>query len=70
MTDPDLFKKYLGRAKYYRDFLIFWQIEIEKKGWENVLNEHVFAGSDRADALLTRLYAGILSGFPVSNFDN
>jgi len=31
------------------------QNEMEKKGWENVLNEYVFAGDERADDLLGRL---------------
>jgi len=60
MSDPDLFKKYLGSGKYYRDFLVFWQNEMEKKGWENVLNEYVFGGNERADDMLGRLYAGFL----------
>lgn len=60
MTNPEHFQKYLGKEKYYQDFLVFWQNEIEKKGWENVLNEYVFAGNERADNLLTRLYAGVL----------
>lgn len=58
MTNPDYFKKYLGKERYYHDFLVFWQNEIEKKGWENVLNEFVFSGTEPADDLLTRLYAG------------
>jgi hypothetical protein len=58
MSNPEHFQKYLGKEKYYRDFLIFWQSEMEKKGWESVLNEYLFAGSDRADVLLTRMYAG------------
>jgi len=58
MSVPENFKKYLGKEKYYRDFLVFWQNEMEKKGWENVLNEYVFAGDERADDLLGRLYAG------------
>ena len=58
MSDPEHFQKYLGKEKYYRDFLIFWQNEIERKGWEIVLNEHVFADNEKADDLLARLYAG------------
>ena len=58
MSNPENFKKYLDKEKYYRDYLVFWQDEIEKKGWENVLNEYVFAGDERADDLLGRLYGG------------
>lgn len=61
MSNQELFKNYLGKPKYYEDFLRFWQDEMEKKGWENVLNEYVFAGDERADDMLTRLYAGAFS---------
>lgn len=64
MSNPELFKKYLAKEKYYKSFLVFWQGEIEKKGWENVLNEYVFAGGEMADDLLTRFYAG--TPFPIS----
>ena len=60
MSDPDHFHQYLGKEKYYIDFLVFWQSEMEKKGWENVLNEYLFAGGERADDLLTRMYAGMI----------
>lgn len=61
MSNPEHFQKYLGNQKYYSDFLIFWQSEMEKKGWENVLNDYLFAGGKRADDLLTRVYAGMTS---------
>jgi hypothetical protein len=59
MTNPAHFKSYLGKGKYYHDFLVFFQREMEQKGWEDVLNEYVFKGDERADDLLTRLFAGI-----------
>lgn len=60
LNNPENFKKYLNKEKYYIDFLTFWQNEFEKKGWENVLNEYVFAGDERADDLLGRFYGGFL----------
>ncbi|KAE9364545.1 hypothetical protein N431DRAFT_447716 [Stipitochalara longipes BDJ] len=60
MSNPENFKKFLNKEKYYRDYLVFWQDEIETKGWENVLNEYIFAGDERADDLLGRLYGGFL----------
>lgn len=65
MGNAQNFKKYLADETYYHDFLVFWQTEFEKKGWENVLNEYVFAGDERADDLLGRLYAG---NFPCAAF--
>jgi len=70
MTNPENFKKYLGKGEYYHDFLVFWQGEFEKKGWENVLNEYVFAGDERADDMLGRLYAGRNSNVYVSGFQD
>jgi hypothetical protein len=61
MSDPENFKKYFDQEKYYQDFLVFFQGEMEKKGWENVLNEYVFAGDERADEVFARLYAGTLT---------
>ena len=61
---PENFTKYYDKEKYYHDYLVFWQKEIEKKGWENVLNEYVFAGDERADDLLGRFYGGIFP-FPI-----
>lgn len=58
MSNKEHFQKYMGKEKYYRDFLVFWQNEMKRKGWESVLNEYIFAGNERADNLLTRMYAG------------
>ena len=60
MHKPDRFKTYLGKERYYHDFLVFFQKEIEKKTWTGVLNEYLFAGDERADDLLARSYAGFL----------
>ncbi|OCL05481.1 hypothetical protein AOQ84DRAFT_390839 [Glonium stellatum] len=60
MHDPERCKTYLGDEKHYHDFLVFFQDEMDRKGWENVLNEYLFKGNERADDLLARLYAGFL----------
>lgn len=59
MSIPDNFHNNLGKAKYYHDFLVFWQREIESKGWKEVLKESVFAGDSKADDMLGRMFAGI-----------
>lgn len=60
MHDSSQFKSYLGDETYYHDFLVFFQEEIERKGWQNVLNEYLFAEDERADDMLVRLFAGFL----------
>jgi hypothetical protein len=60
MHQPDRFKTYLGKEKYYHDFLVYFQKEIDAKSWQEVLNEYVFARDERADDMLARMYAGFL----------
>lgn len=60
MRDPKHFKKYLGDEKYYRDFLDFFRKEMEVKGWQQVLNEYLFARTEQAEDMLVRCYAGFL----------
>src|SRR5689334_4767572 len=58
MHDPERFKKYLGNERYYHDFVVFFQEEIGKKGWEAVVVEYVFNGDERADDMLVRMFGG------------
>lgn len=58
LQDATKFKKYLGQERYYRDYLLFFQQEIDKKGYEEVLNEYMLKGDERADDMLVRMYAG------------
>ena len=58
MHDPAVFKKYLDNERYFRDYVVFFQREIEKKGVEGVVNEYVLKGDERADDMLGRTYAG------------
>lgn len=56
--DHSKFHDYLGDEKYYHDFLIFFQQEIDKRGWEEVINEYVLKRDDLADDMLARMFAG------------
>jgi len=58
LHDYEKFQKYLGNDSYHRDYLIFFQQEIEKKGYQAVINEHVLKGDKRADDMLVRMHAG------------
>ena len=60
MHDPKKYKTYLGSEKYYHDFLVFFQEEMDQKGWQEVLNEYVFKGDERANDMLVRMFSGIL----------
>lgn len=58
MTNPDQFASHLGKAKQYSNFLAYFKDEINHKGWQNVLNEQLFARTPRADDMLVRLFSG------------
>ncbi|EFQ85821.1 hypothetical protein CFE70_006479 [Pyrenophora teres f. teres 0-1] len=60
MHEPSRFQSYFGQEKYYHDFLVFFQEEINKKGWEATVQEYLFAETELADDMLARLYAGFL----------
>ncbi|KAF9887293.1 hypothetical protein FE257_010288 [Aspergillus nanangensis] len=54
------FKENLGKGNNYPNYLEFFQREIEGKGVEHVLNQYVFAGDENAEAMMIRLFAGLL----------
>ena len=58
LHDHRKFHEYLGNEEYYRDFLMFFQTEIDKKGHEAVINEYCLKGDERANDMLVRLHAG------------
>ncbi|KIN05463.1 hypothetical protein OIDMADRAFT_51270 [Oidiodendron maius Zn] len=60
MHDPKKYKRYLGSENYYHSFLVFFEQEIDQKGWQQVLNEYIFKGDERADDMLVRMFGGIL----------
>ena len=49
--------KYLGNERYYRDYVSFFKGEIDKKGYEEVINEYVLKGDERADDMLARMFS-------------
>jgi hypothetical protein len=58
MRDTPKFMQCLGKEENYPNFLAFFQQEIDAKGVGDVLNEYVFKGDERAESMLSRLYAG------------
>jgi hypothetical protein len=58
------FEAALGNTHQYRNFLSFFQGEMEKKGWKQVLKEYVFGESSKvANAMYARLFGGLLHPF-------
>ncbi|KAK5000950.1 hypothetical protein LTR66_000296 [Elasticomyces elasticus] len=58
MHDLHTYKNCLGDEKHYHDFLVYFQNEIDAKGWQGVLNEYLLAGDERANDMLVRMFAG------------
>jgi len=58
MADKAKFKEFLGKEQYFHDYEIFFRKEMEEKGWEQVLNEQLFAKDEHAERMLGRMFAG------------
>lgn len=58
------FKEALGKERNYPNFLEFFQREIQQRGVEGMLKEHVFRGpgdtDECAESMLVRLFGGLL----------
>ena len=60
MRQPDFRKGCLNKEHHYHNFLEFFRQEIREKGYESVIQEHLFAHTAEADDLLSRMFAGAL----------
>ncbi|KAK5134324.1 hypothetical protein LTR08_006753 [Meristemomyces frigidus] len=66
MRNPEKFSSHLGDGNYYHDFLLFFQEEIARSSWQEVVRDYLFAGDEQADDLLARLFGGFLH--PIIHF--
>jgi hypothetical protein len=53
------FQEGFHQEENYSNYLVFFQEEIDAKGVDAVLNEFVFAGDQRAESMLSRLFGGM-----------
>ncbi|KAK4499969.1 hypothetical protein PRZ48_008155 [Zasmidium cellare] len=60
LEDPKKFTQYLGQQVRYGDWLQYFRNEIDKTNWQDVLQKYVFAGDERAEQMLLRMFAGLL----------
>ncbi|KAL2676747.1 hypothetical protein Neosp_010512 [[Neocosmospora] mangrovei] len=51
---------YLGKGRNYAAFLRFFQDEIQRVGWQDVLNEYLFKNDERGRDMKSRLFGGLL----------
>jgi hypothetical protein len=59
LHDSGVFKSHLNDESKYPDYLIFFQRQIDEKGWPTVLQEHLFSGTEQADDFLVRTFSGM-----------
>ncbi|KAJ5260425.1 hypothetical protein N7505_009806 [Penicillium chrysogenum] len=57
MHDVVKFQEHLGKEENYSNYLAFFQHEIDAKGVGRVLGEYLFAGDERAENMMCRLFA-------------
>ncbi|KAF4951993.1 hypothetical protein FGADI_7109 [Fusarium gaditjirri] len=50
-------QKYLGKVDYYPDFLGFFQGEVEKKGWQQVVLDYLLGDKESAQELFSRSWS-------------
>lgn len=59
LRDPNTFQEAFHKEKNYANYLAFFQEEIDAKGVGAVLKEYVFAGDQRAESMLSRMFGGM-----------
>lgn len=63
MSTPEGFKKYVGSQDHFLDFVTFFEREIDRTGYQEVLQKYMVGGSEIADDLLGRMYHGYVHSF-------
>ncbi|KAF7585221.1 hypothetical protein BBP40_011660 [Aspergillus hancockii] len=58
LADETYFYERIGQIAHYTNFLVFFEQQIEKRSWPEVVNEYVFSRSRIAEALLPLMYDG------------
>jgi len=60
LRDTKKFQEGLFKKENYSNYLAFFQDEIDAKGVSAVLKEYVFAGDERAESMMSRLFGGMI----------
>lgn len=60
LSDPKVWKECLGNEDHYSDFVLHFQQDMEASSFNEVLHKYLFAGDERANDMLVRLYAGLV----------
>lgn len=60
LSDLNEFKARMFNLDQYTNFLVFFEREIESKGWKAVLQEYCFSRTALAEIMFSQLYEGLL----------
>lgn len=52
------FRSHLGQLSDYTNYMVFFENEIARKGWKEVVNEYCFGRTRNADLMLARMFDG------------
>ena len=63
MADPEEVKNFIGKEEHFLDFCEFFEQEIERLGYEDVLQKYLVGDNDIARNIFPRIYHGV---FPTS----
>lgn len=63
LSDTAKWKEHLGKRERYADFLAFFTKEIETNGLEQTVSNWLFSGSNRAEDMFVRMFAGFVHPF-------
>ena len=58
LGDPDKFLAKIGQIDQYTNFLLFFEQQIEAKGWKAVVQEYLFSRTPVAEKLFAQLCEG------------
>jgi hypothetical protein len=60
LSDPSQWRQHLGKDEYYSAFLEHFRREIDTHGYEKVVHDTLFSGTELAEDMFRRLHYGFL----------
>ncbi|KAL6719031.1 hypothetical protein ACLMJK_003266 [Lecanora helva] len=62
MTEPEKLKTFIGKEEHFLDFCEFFEQEIERYGYEDVLQKYLVGDNEIARDIFPRIYHGYVHG--------
>ena len=68
MADPEKIRSFIGKEQHFLDFCAFFEQEIERLGYEDVLQKYLVGDNDIAKDIFPRMYHGDYQLAPFAKF--